>query len=128
MLAAPLTVWFFTGQGDPAGSDFQAPAAATTQPARSVELAGFERQFTAAVSAYRERGADFLLARIDCTGLRAGFAAVEAAFEELSGYVARVPAEATEYWMQDREMREVTEHFGASGCEGVDNGSSESVP
>jgi hypothetical protein len=128
VLVAALTVWFFTGRGDPTGSGFQAPAAATTQPARSVELAAFERQFTAAVASYRERGADFLLARIDCAALRAGLVAVEGAFAELSGYVARVPAEATDYWMHAREMREATEHFAASGCEGADSGSPEPVP
>jgi hypothetical protein len=127
-VVAALSIWFIMDRQDRAQSDFQTPAPATTQPTRSAELAELETEFTAALAAYRERAADFLLGRIDCAGLRTGLESVEAVFMEISGLSARVPDEATGYWQQAREMREANDHFAAAGCEGTETGAPGSVP
>ncbi len=128
---AAVSAWFFLGREETPPA-FQTPVSVTSPavrpPARAPEFIRLSGEFTAAIAAYGERGADFQLGRIDCVGLTTGYEALAAAFSALSEYVALAPSGSVDFRPLAEDMREARAGFEASGCGGVQSGAGGPAP
>lgn len=122
MAIAAASAWFVLGREEPARAAFQTAAPIAQPTAQAPQFVRLSGEFTAALAAYGERGADFLLGRIDCAGLTTGYEALAAAFSALSEYVALAPSGSVNFRPLADEMREARTQFEASGCAGSQGG------